>query len=273
MIPLARTMDKLSETIDYAFELYKLGLRVTPLRGKSPFLPNWPNLHLSREEMEGFAKDRVNWGLILHDPACPVAVLDTDSEAAEGWVRDRKIDSTVIVRSGGEGTRYHRYFLVPENVSELRSKSNLFGVKGLELKALGSCIVIAGSIHPKTGRVYEYLRGRELTDPAKIPVFNMAWLKSSNPAVCPLPSRSPTRIVNGEIRDVRAYIRGIPSVQGQNGSGACYRVAALLLESGMSPGETLDELERWSEICAFPKWSREELTHKIKSVLENKAKK
>jgi len=264
-------MEKLTETtgLDHALKLHKLGLRLTPLRGKSPFLRGWPNLHLTKDELLKFGEQGCNFGIILHDPAVPFCVLDTDSAEAEGWVNARGINSTVIVRSGGEGDRRHRYFRIPESVTELRSKQNLFGVKGLELKALGCSIVAAGSTHPNTGKRYEYLPGKELKELHLVSQWDMKWLKSDKSVVCSVPVRTLVPS-NTKVKNALAYIMRIPSVQGQNGSGAAYRVAAILYEAGMTFQEILDAMKFWNECNAIPLWSEPQLRHKIQSVFKNK---
>ena len=88
------------------------------------------------------------------------------------------------------------------------------------------------------------------------------------------PRRHPRPAVgesSGKVRDLMAYILSIPSIQGQNGSNACYRVACLLYEAGKGFDEILAAMEEWNEVCAFPKWSRAELVHKVESVVRRKA--
>ena len=109
------------------------------------------------------------------------------------------------------------------------------------------------------GRRYELLG--EIT--LDLPPFDPTWL--------PKPPKLPESqlIINshspcGEIRDVRRYIRAIPSIQGQNGSGACFRVACILRDQGFSFDDALAELVAWNESCACPLWSVNALQRKLR---------
>lgn len=261
------TLRDTASTVETALELHRLGLRLVPLQGKAAFIRDWPDLRLGESELRSWSRRGINWGIVTHEP---LVVLDTDTEAAEAWVRSKGIDSPVMVRSGGGGL--HRYFRLPADVTELRSRSGMHRIAGLDLKAWRSYIVAVGSVHSATGRLYEYLPGRELHELHNLPAFNMEWLpreERREPLQTP-ENAAPRRQESGPIRDFRAYIRAIPSIQGQNGSNACYRVAALLVEQGLPFDQLFTELEAWNETCAFPRWSRDELLHKIESVLRNK---
>lgn len=70
--------------------------------------------------------------------------------------------------------------------------------------------------------------------------------------------------ITGEIRDIRAYIRKIPSIAGQHGHDACFRVACVLRDAGFSEIDALTELMDWNVECAQPQWSVRELSKKVK---------
>lgn len=269
-------MDKRTDsagTVGHALRLHRMGLRLVPLRPRSkvPLMKNWPELRLEEAAIVELDTAGVNWGIMTGGL---LVVLDTDTEEAEAWTNEHGIDSTVVVRSGrddgGRPGGLHRYFLCSEG-SELHSKSGLHGIKGLDFKGWRSFIVAAGSVHPVTGRWYEYLPGKELTDLHTLPVFDVRWLEERQRDQVPCRRRrrlDERRGMADKIHDVRAYIRRIPSVQGANGSNAAYRVAALLYEAGLNFDEILAEMEDWNELCAVPLWSRPELIHKIASVFK-----
>jgi hypothetical protein len=248
-----------------ALDLHRRGLRLVPLIGKQAFLKSWQTLHLGESGIREWASHGVNFGIITGDP---LVVLDTDSEAAESWVKEKGIGSPVIVRSGGGGL--HRYFRCPEDI-ELHSRIGLHKIRGLDVKAWNSYIVAAGSIHPETNQRYEYLPGREMMDVHQLPVFDAEWMREIYPErVLTMGSTGAERKASGPIRNVHAYIRHIPSIQGRNGSNAAYRVAALLYEAGLTFDEILAELEAWNKVCAVPPWIRKELIHKVESVFQRK---
>src|SRR5258708_1448881 len=105
--------------LETALELHHKSLRLVPLVGKRAIIHDWPNLHLGESDIRSWSRQGVNWGIITGDP---LVVLDTDSEAAEAWVKAKGIDSPVVVRTGGRGL--HRYFRCPEYV-EIHSRSGM----------------------------------------------------------------------------------------------------------------------------------------------------
>jgi hypothetical protein len=250
-------------------ELHCAGLHLTPLAGKNAILKGWPELHLSERQIRAWDTQGVNGGAVTGDD---LIVLDTDTEQAEAWVRERGIDSPVTVRSGGGGT--HRWFLKPENVTIIRCRNGMHGIKGLDVKGWHGLIVLPGSVHPETGRRYAFLDSKAFTALHDLPPFDLPWVREIPKEPVGQPKKHPLAAVgqsSGKVRDLMAYILSIPSIEGQNGSNAAYRVACLLYEAGKSFDEILAAMEEWNEVCAFPCWSREELVHKIESVIRRKA--
>jgi hypothetical protein len=249
-------------TLETALALHRRCVRLIPLAGKKAIVKEWPTLHLSENDIRDWSRRGMNFGIIT---GSPLVVLDTDTDEAEAWVKAKGIDSPVVVRSGRGG--FHRYFRSPEH-EEVRSRTRIHKIDGLDLRGWRSYIVAAGSVHPETGRRYEYLPGRELTDLHLLPVFDPAWTKEIQPQAprAPNAGAAPVRLA-GRIRDVRAYIRAIPSVEGSGGDRACFRVACVLAQAGFDYGSALAEMEDWNQTCAFPPWSRKELEHKVQCAI------
>jgi hypothetical protein len=245
--------------LESALHLHRRGLRLIPLFGKQAFLKRWQHLHLGESDVRDWARKGVNFGIITGDP---LVVLDTDSEEAEAWVREKKIESPVIVQSGGGGL--HRYFVCPEDI-ELHSKIGMHQIPGLDVKAWNSYIVGAGSIHPETKQRYDYLPGKELGDLHELPVFNPAWAREIRTEPVPMPRNTDAGArVSGHIRNIRAYIRGIQSIEGSGGDKACFTVACLLAEAGFTFAEALAEIADWNLTNAFPPWATKELSRKLR---------
>jgi hypothetical protein len=259
--PTAMPRETLTTTgnLERAMEFVHLGLRIVPLAGKRALVKDWPNLRLRESDVRDWCRKGVNWGVLTGEP---LVVLDTDSELAEAWVKRHDIDSPVIVRSGGGGL--HRYFRCPAG-TDVHSTSAAHGIDGLDVKGWHSYIVAPGSIHPQTRQRYAFLPGKELTDPAALPVFDPAWLRPIRDQPCPEPRTPGTgKRVSGHIRDVRAYVRGIRSVEGSGGDRACFTVACLLAEAGFAFDEALMELIDWNRTNALPAWGAAELERKLR---------
>lgn len=252
--------------LEQALTFHRHGLRLVPLKGKAPLLKDWPTVDLGEADIRAWATRGVNWGALTGDP---LIVIDTDTEAAERWVQDQGIASSVMVRTGRGGL--HRWFRKPETVTVIKGKNGVHGIAGLDVKAWHGCIVLPGSVHPDTGKQYAFLPGKELCELGDLPLFNPDWM-AARPAP---PLRLPTwetraSSLGRQIRDVRAYIRAIPSVQGQNGSRALMRVCYLLVEEGLSYGEALAEIAAWNEVAAFPPWSSRELIRAVSNAFQRK---
>ncbi len=255
-------MSKLHEavmpgSVEQFLELHRRGLRLVPLRGKAALVKNWPALHLGEQDVRDWAARGANFGILTGEP---LVVLDTDTDAAEAWVRQQQLESPVMVQSGGGGL--HRYFLAPPD-AEIHSASALHRIPGLDVKGWRSYVVAAGSVHPETGLRYEYLPGCALGEVHALPTFDVRWIVRERPHMRP-PEISAGRRVNGHIRDVRAYLRGIRSVQGEGGDRQCYTASCLLAEAGYSPTDALAELRAWNVTNAFPPWTEAELRHKVR---------
>lgn len=257
-----RNESPMSDFCTHLLELRRLGLRLVPLHGKAALLRNWPDSHLTERDIRSWAACGVNWGIITGEP---LIVLDTDTEAAEAWVHEHRIDSPVMVRTGRGGL--HRYFRRSDGI-QIRSRSACQGIKGLDVKGWRGYVVAAGSIHRVTGKCYAYLPGREFADLRSLPVFDPAWIREARPAMNHVPIPSPTSRTSGPIRIVRDYIRSISSIEGQGGDRACFAVACLLAEAGLSPDEILGELMAWNQQCAIPPWSPQELARKARCAWE-----
>ncbi|MBW3539085.1 MAG: bifunctional DNA primase/polymerase, partial [Planctomycetes bacterium] len=136
--------------------------------------------------------------------------------------------------------------------------------RGWDVRAGGNGYVVGfGSV--VDGREYELI-GEATLD---LPPFDPAWLPPipAEPLSETLSSRVAelrTRQLSTDIRDLGAYIRTIPSIQGQRGSDACFRVACILRDAGLTAEEALAYMLEWNRRCAIPPWSVAELRKKVR---------
>lgn len=82
------------------------------------------------------------------------------------------------------------------------------------------------------------------------------------------PRPAPGPVIAGiaatKIKNIRAYIRKIPSISGMHGHDAAFRVACVLRDAGFSEMDALAEMVLWDEVCASPKWGPVALAKKIR---------
>ncbi len=133
------------------------------------------------------------------------------------------------------------------------------------MKGWRSYIVAVGSVHPETQRRYAYLPGRELGSIIDLPAFDPRWIEELREEPAGLPTIDP-RVPRhaGHIRDLRAYIRAIPSIEGEGGDKACFTVACILVGAGLGFDDALAEFCAWNETNAFPHWQTAELCRKLR---------
>ena len=245
------SVETTSEMRTAALRVAALGLRVHPLIGKRPIWEDWPSRATGqRAEVERMILPGRNYGIVCDR----VAVIDTDTaELARWWLQNMpRTPWTVRTPRGGA----HFYY---RSVPGLR---NATGVDcGWDVRAGGRGYAV-GFDSRVDGRRYTLI-GTATLD---LPPFDRTWL----PIIRASPVPAPPTVVppRGQIRDLRAYIRRIKSVQGSRGSDACFRVACVLRDAGLSPAESLAYLLEWNQSCADPPWSVTELEHKVRDAFE-----
>lgn len=237
-----------------ALQVAALGLRIHPLIGKRPIWEDWPSRATGqRAEVERILQPGRNYGIVCDR----VAVIDTDTAELAAWWLEHRPRTPWMVRTPRGGA--HFYY---RSVPGLR---NATGVdRGWDVRAGGRGYAV-GFASWVDGKRYALLGAATL----ELPPFDRAWLPairaspvpSSLPASLPAPAAA--AVAAGSIHDLRAYIRRIKSIQGSRGSDACFRVACILRDAGLSPAEALAYLEEWNQSCADPPWSLPELEHKV----------
>ena len=126
---------------------------------KRPLEANWNQWCETKRPFRraDFAPERAG---VACGPASGVLVLDVDDmDAFWSWQVDQDIPvglpSTLTVKTGGQGERYHFYFLYPDDGQRYGCRS----VKGVfDIRGVGGQVLCPGSLHPETRKPYT-LRG------------------------------------------------------------------------------------------------------------------
>jgi putative DNA primase/helicase len=162
------------------------GWLLTPLRGKKPYLKGWqaappPDL----ATVESWAK-KGNIG-VRTGAASGIVVLDDDTPDGSGLkALDLPPTPTMITGSG----KRHAYFKVP--AGGLRNSVKKLG--GVDVRADGGQVVYAYSLHPETGRPYQWADGLSPDDVqiADLPAHVLEALRPPEAAqAAPEPEASP----------------------------------------------------------------------------------
>jgi putative DNA primase/helicase len=128
---------------------YSMGWSFTPLAGKRPILKGWQKR--PRETLEEALAWAVQGNMGLRTGRISgVVIIDVDDG---GDAESLGLPPTVTVKTGGNGR--HFYF---RHEAPLGNSSGRLGLH-VDVRADGGQVVFPGSIHPETGRAYEWVPG------------------------------------------------------------------------------------------------------------------
>lgn len=165
MINLAIEESVAQRRIDATRKGYAAGFSYTPLRGKVPQTKGWQSAPRETLEQTLSWAEQGNVGLRTGGASGGLVVVDIDVYAG-GRVPDG-LPETVTVRTGRDGL--HLYFRLPAGVCMGNSAGKL--AEHVDVRGQSGQVVAVGSIHPDTGKCYEYAPGLALeeVDIAELP--------------------------------------------------------------------------------------------------------
>jgi hypothetical protein len=244
-----------------AHALAALGYSLVPLAygTKRPLLP-WRNIASSPRDIAAwFERFGTPLNLAIHAGRSGLIVLDADTAEAERWITEHCQETPMRARTPRGGT--HFYFSAPARPPP--PAVNLFGI-GLDVRAGPSLIVSSPSWSREHGVPWRWIGS--VLPPGALPVLDSARILRE-----PIPQpfvpgvRRDRRIASGPIRDVTRWIMAVDSIEGSNGSNACFKVACRLVDAGFVWEEAWRWLCLWNASGkAIPPWSEAELRHKLR---------
>lgn len=229
---------------------------VIPLKGKVPAI-DWKSyqdrLPTAGEVAMWFgnlAETRHNIGIVT-GAISNLTVVDCDTrEEAVRWYK-RYPKTGLMVRTGKGVHFYYRH-------SGQRNRQGVQRQK-IDIRAQGGFVVGPPSIHPTTGKPYEWID----VDFDDFPVFQDEWIMEPRPSAEWKRKSSPSDVRETAI----TYAKKNSAFSGSGGHNATFRCACKILDFGLSPDEALGLLIEWNETNAHPPWTLKELHHKIDSAL------
>ena len=239
-----------------AHQLVDLGFAVVPLRygGKTP-LVKWKHLESSHDAVDGWLRRFPLMNLAIQAGRSGIIGLDADTPEAAEWIEGHCPRTPMLATTPRGGL--HAYFRAPENAPP--PAVNLFGI-GLDVRSRRSMLVASPSWSRRHRRSWQWRNG-------VVPVAELPELPID---LLPRPPKPPASILppgeargSGAIRDVTRWIMRVESIQGQNGSAQCFKVACRLADSGMDWHRAWQTLLVWNDQCAVPPWNEKELRHKL----------
>jgi putative DNA primase/helicase len=292
--------------------LYDMEFNLIPVNGKNPPCIEWKpyqNQRVSPEEIKEWMRGRfsskdgksiwraenLNFALVTgstpwskRNPG--TVVIDTDDDEAEELASRYCPDSPMKQITGSGGV--HRIYRRPATELYIpnRQKTWMGGKQyNVDLRADGGYIMCPGSIHPRTGKLYEEVTPWTLELLLKCPIFDPSWLPCEKASV---PSKKtvvsvPANIASTDHADLinkictsveereemaRKYLESVPGTQ--QGDGADRRCTALtmkLLFGFALPVEIVQEmLSEWGQKAdqlddagGWYPWTEQEIARKI----------
>lgn len=175
---------QLQPVINLAFQL---GFVPIALNGKKPVLSSWPKIQKDSAVNalnDGFSRSGANnIGVICGKTSGIVVVdIDTKNEGLTTWcnlIYQHGDPYTFKVRTGSGG--FHYYFKYDSDNEMLKSRSGAVKINGqkvgIDIKTNGGQVVFVGSLHPDTGRLYEWANNNPDGVQTMPPISTMpSWL-------------------------------------------------------------------------------------------------
>jgi hypothetical protein len=146
-------------------ECARAGYTIIPLAGKKPLDKDWTaRAYDNAATLRRIERDRLNAGIRIPER---VYVLDPDvldaagncgTDSYENLCLDIGFDDAPFhrVRSGGNGK--HVYGLIPPGFATVTNLGKA-GYPGVQARRIGGQMVLPGSVHPETGRLYRWEDG------------------------------------------------------------------------------------------------------------------
>lgn len=216
-----------------------LRYRAIPLRGKVPLVRSWQTCGVASEATAALWSRQ--WpghgvGLVM---GRGIVALDVDpraggDESLAALVAEYgELPLTVTARTGGGGT--HFILAVPEDITITNSASRV--AMGLDVKADRGQIAVWPTIHPDTGRRYEWVTPPWVVEPAPCP----AWLLELMTTPKARKSADVGKQVGDQVSDVGKQVGdGSWPSEGSGYHVATLALAGALLRSGLLPRQVVE---------------------------------
>jgi hypothetical protein len=263
--------DCLAAALDYL----ALGWSVLPLAGKIPRV-GWKRLQESPADTDTAKGWWEKWptanvGMALGVPSCPLVGIDIDGAEGERLLQEASggdLPTTLEFTRGPNSRRL--LYRIPDG-EKFRPMPAIPGTgehSELRFMAKGSQTVLPPSLHASGDRYsWEPGHGPDDIDAAPAPTWLRERLLDKGGGVAPTNGAAHqyeplTPLLRAR---VGAYLNELPrSIQTKNGSAALMRAArSVVWGFNIEPGAAFDILQEDYNPTCSPKWSDEELRHKI----------
>ena len=310
-----------SQRTDVVRRLYGMGFNLIPMNGKNPCV-EWKRYQTERvtpdqlrEWMSGrfpakngrrvWKAEKHNFALLTgaipwSDDNPGIIVMDSDDEEAEELVRQNCPPTPMMQVTGSSNKQQFVYRRPPiDEHSRIRNRTKTWidgSEYNLDIRGDGGLIMIPGSIHPRTGRMYEETTPWTLELLMQCPVYDPTLLPCEKATTKKISVSVPADIISTEHADLiaeietpinereaqaRRYLESVPGTQ--EGTGAddkCSVLTMKLLYGFALPSNVVqDMLTDWGQkpdqldtAGGYYPWTEIDITRKIEWALRETCK-
>jgi hypothetical protein len=266
--------ERLSETtarLETVFAYRAKGLKCIPLRpGSKTARVKWKRYQTAWPtecEYEEWFGEACNIAALCGD----VVVVDCDSGDVIAEVLDRCGDTPMRTATPTPG---HQHLWYRARPGIMYGNSVKINGKPIDLRSLGGYVVVPWSTNAY-GVPYHWLGA--VLPVQELPIIKIDYLRErKRSSSTPIIARDTNggigvTLSNDPIRNIMAYVRSIPSKQGENGSRGLMRVCYLLAER-FPFGEALHRLWLWNQEIPEPAWERGDLHRALTRAFRKRSK-
>ncbi|MBW7864509.1 MAG: AAA family ATPase [Candidatus Hydrogenedentes bacterium] len=149
------------------------GWRLVPMRGKVPTVKGWTTREFGEDELLAHVENGGNVG-IKTGAASGLVVVDLDGAPEQHATLLERLPNGPSVCTGSGGV--HLFFRDPGGLKNSAGKY----AEHVDIRADSGCVVMAGSVHPKTGRPYEWTVSPDEAPLPELPQWFLDGTKTGN---------------------------------------------------------------------------------------------
>lgn len=169
-----------------------------------------------------------------------------------------------LARTGGGGI--HIYFRLPKG-AKVKKKNKAY--PGIDFLSEGHYVVGVGSIHPDSGKPYEWAGGLDLRGIKEAPQTLLEIIKPVEVEVLAQNQSVDEGSTDGDAEVVQRYVEFLkdapPAIEGSGGDQTTFQVACKGRDLGLSRVKTFELMfEHYNHRCV-PDWKPEELETKVRN--------
>jgi len=225
--------------------------RFTKLKGKIPFEKAWQKTNNYVYDDKSFTQHKDNAGIICGINNLVVVDIDGNADSTLDLLSE-KLPKTYTVRTGKQG--FHLYYIADEIV---KTTAFAYNDSHIDLKAEGGQVVIEGSIHPETKKVYSCHHDVEISKISKDELLKVFNIVQKNGVTINQPKKTNNNVAISEESD-------------ESRSAREYREICRLVGQGKNKEEIFQKMSSFAKWASAPDSYKEYTYNKAENYIKSK---